>query len=134
MSYFHFWAHPNILALYTFPSLQITKACFLGGGYSQLTPYPEYPPDTGGNDNNNNMNKKENNNLNQNNNNKKYKNNKNNKTTRAGCDTIEINLVLNVIDNDLISTNLPFDGWGVVSFISFSPIQNNICMQSHYKV
>ena len=56
------------------------------------------------------MNKKENNNLNQNNNNKKYKNNKNNKTTRAGCDTIEINLVLNVIDNDLISTNLPFDG------------------------
>ena len=38
------------------------------------------------------MNKKENNNLNQNNNNKKYKNNK---TTIAGCDTIEINLVFN---------------------------------------
>ena len=40
------------------------------------------------------MNKKEKNNLNQNNNNKKYKNNKNNKTTIAGCDTIEINLVI----------------------------------------
>ena len=39
------------------------------------------------------MNKKVNNNLNQNNNNKKYKNNNNNKTTIAGCDTIEINLV-----------------------------------------
>ena len=40
------------------------------------------------------MNKKENKNLYQNNNNKKYKNNKNNnKTTIAGCDTIEINLV-----------------------------------------
>ena len=41
------------------------------------------------------MNKKENNNFNQNNNNNKYKNknNNNNKTTIAGCDTIEINLV-----------------------------------------
>ena len=37
------------------------------------------------------MNKKENNNFKQNN--KKYKNNNNNKTTIAGCDTIEINLV-----------------------------------------
>ena len=34
---------------YTFPSLQITEACFMGGGYSQLIPLPEYPPVTGGN-------------------------------------------------------------------------------------
>ena len=43
------------------------------------------------------MNKKENKNLYQNNN-KKYKNNKNNKkTTIAGCNTIEINLLVIVI-------------------------------------
>ena len=43
------------------------------------------------------MNKLENNNFNQNNNNKKYKNTTNNKTTMAGCDTIEINLVVLII-------------------------------------
>ena len=28
----------HISSPYTFPSLQITEACFMGGGYSQLTP------------------------------------------------------------------------------------------------